>query len=57
MGKGKDPHFVKLKLTLVVVEARIDVCLPKLETRTPNIKLRVSIPASSPLNDISFMIH
>ena len=26
MGKGKNPHFVKLKLTLVVVEARIPAC-------------------------------
>ena len=34
----------------IVVEARIEARLSKLETRVSSIKLRVSIRASSPLN-------
>jgi len=49
MGKGKNPHFVKLKLTLVVVEARIDARIWKLDIRTSNFELLASIPASSPI--------
>lgn len=36
------------KVTFMVVEARIDGCLWKLESREPSNEFRVPIPASSP---------
>jgi hypothetical protein len=40
----------ELSLKFIVVEARIEARVSKLETRVSHIKLRDSIRASSPLN-------
>jgi hypothetical protein len=41
MGKGERPYFVKLKLTLVFVEAPIEARIWKLDIRTSNFELPV----------------
>jgi hypothetical protein len=42
-------RFVKLKLTFVVVDARIEARVWMLDTRTSKFELLASIPASSPI--------
>jgi hypothetical protein len=49
MPVSSDGYVLRLK-TFLVVEARIEARLSKLETRVSSIKLRDSIRASSPLN-------
>jgi len=51
LGSGPVSSFdYELSLEFIVVEARIEARLSKLETRVSSIKLRDSIRASSPLN-------
>jgi len=50
-GAGRDSRICKLKLTFIVVEARIEARIWMLDTRISSFELLASIPASSPTTD------
>jgi len=50
-GKGNDARICKLKLTFIVVEARIEARIWMLDTQISSFELLASIPTSSTITD------